>query len=584
MSLEHPTESEDQLGDQFTSPDEPESTPVKTGTVAPWFKPVALVAMLATVAIYVLRLDKVVGLAIDDAWYVLLAKGLATGQGYTVANSPTPGILPLYPPGFPFLLSLIYRCAPNFPQNVWLLKLLSVFAMWATGWLVYRYFIVARQVGPVYALLLALATVLCPPLVFLATSTLMSECVFTFFLMATIVLTERLARDGQLWQRGKGQAIAAILGCAALASSAFFIRTIAVALLGAVFLYLLFARQVRAAVLYAIFVAVMLSPWLVYSRLHAPTYEQGREQGGQIVMSYSVQFWQRMAAMTTAQVMLADIPWRVGNNLLEVSGRDVLHILAAPVFEMVRDPYQEAKALLEKNAAGEVSDEIESPLGFSLFLSAFVLLGFAVAVRERFTCAELVVPFLLFLIVLWPWETIRFVLPLSPFLFFYWATGIKTVFTLIRRNASAALISAVPLAAIALSLLINVSGHINYLSKKMNGVPTQWERTFADVETMLQWTKQNIPAAETVVALNPPLVNLYTGHKTIAWEQPKIKWHLWRAAGIRHFVRFGAYAIPEEPELGNYPVVYHGKEFQMKVIDLGTTESRLPWGAAPPAR
>ena len=228
MSLEHPTESDEQLGDQFINPDagsdegpdDSEATPVKTGGVPPWFKPVALVAVLATVAIYVLRLDQVVGLAIDDAWYVLLAKGLATGQGYTVANSPSPGILPLYPPGFPFLLSLIYRLAPNFPQNVWLLKLLSVFAMWATGWLVYRYFIVARQVGPVYALLLALATVLCPPLVFLATSTLMSECVFTFFLMATIVLAERLGRDDQLWQRGKGQAIAAILACAALASSA----------------------------------------------------------------------------------------------------------------------------------------------------------------------------------------------------------------------------------------------------------------------------------------------------------------------------------------------------------------------------
>jgi hypothetical protein len=77
-------------------------------------KRVALIAVTAAalalaLTIYGLRLDHVVGLIVDDAWYVLLAKALATGQGYTLINSPTPGITPFYPPGFAALLSIFYR-------------------------------------------------------------------------------------------------------------------------------------------------------------------------------------------------------------------------------------------------------------------------------------------------------------------------------------------------------------------------------------------------------------------------------------------------------------------------------------------
>jgi len=99
----------------------------------PWLKPAAIICAVLFVAVYWLRLDKVFGMMLDDAWYLVLAKSLATGQGYTLINSPTPSIVPIYPPAFPFLLSLLYRLSPQFPENLWLLKSLSVVAMLATG-------------------------------------------------------------------------------------------------------------------------------------------------------------------------------------------------------------------------------------------------------------------------------------------------------------------------------------------------------------------------------------------------------------------------------------------------------------------
>src|SRR5215813_1053102 len=90
-------------------------------------------ATLIFLAIYILRLDQVVGMVVDDAWYVLLAKALATGQGYRIINAPGAQIMPLYPPGFPFLLSFVFRIAPQFPENYWLLKAVSIAAMMGTG-------------------------------------------------------------------------------------------------------------------------------------------------------------------------------------------------------------------------------------------------------------------------------------------------------------------------------------------------------------------------------------------------------------------------------------------------------------------
>ena len=66
---------------------------------------VAVSSALLCLAVYLLRLDRVAGLLQDDGWYILLAKALASGQGYTLINSPTAGI-PLY------ILRVFPCCSP----------------------------------------------------------------------------------------------------------------------------------------------------------------------------------------------------------------------------------------------------------------------------------------------------------------------------------------------------------------------------------------------------------------------------------------------------------------------------------------
>jgi hypothetical protein len=43
-------------------------------------------AIAGILAVYLLRLDPAVGVFNDDGWYLVLAKSLATGQGYRLIN------------------------------------------------------------------------------------------------------------------------------------------------------------------------------------------------------------------------------------------------------------------------------------------------------------------------------------------------------------------------------------------------------------------------------------------------------------------------------------------------------------------
>lgn len=542
------------------------------------FRLLTVAGFAAAFAVYALRLDQVVGLTIDDGWYVLLARALAEGAGYTVINSPSPGILPLYPPGFPFLLSILYRLSPHFPDNLWLLKSVSIVSMMVSGWLTIVYLRRFRNESPLTALGIALAFMLCVPLAFLATSTVMSECFFTLLLISTILLVETAAREFA----NDGRRAWILLAAGALVSSySFLTRSIAVALIGAAFLYLLKHRLIRQAIVFAAIVAVTAGPWVIYSRINAPTPEQQFEQGGHIIQPYADQFWQRVASIEEAdRITLAELPSRVWNNLLEVAGFDALHITAAPVFESLRDPIAEARRL----SAEGFTDKTEGTIPVSYLISLIMIVGYVSAVRKRIGLAEIAVPMLIAVTVLWPWETIRFLLPLTPLLFYYLVRGTSVIGGLLGRIGlkNAAGISAG--VAIVLILIVNLYGHQSYLSRKLSDSALEkpvWLQAFLDAEDVMNWVDRSLPKDKPVVTLNPPLVYLYTGRRTVAWSRPADRWELWKSLGIRHFVRFSAYPLLPEPQLQKFQTVYRpGNPYDYRVIDFGPPDRRDNWQAA----
>jgi hypothetical protein len=572
---------------------------------------IALSATAFCLAVYLLRLDRAAGLAVDDAWYTLLGQALATGQGYTLINSPSPGILPLYPPFFPLLLALVFKVAPEFPSNVLLLKLVSVAAMFAAGAVSYRYLTRYRGMKPLAALLAALVVVLNPALAFLATSTLMSECVFLLLQLLAVVCLERCVSEG-----AKKSAWGFALLGAGLVAAAYLTRSAGVVLAVGGLAYLLKERLWRPAAVFALGLGLIIGPWMIYAQIHAPTPAQRAEQNSYIVIPYSESFWMRSAGDTSlkGKETLADIPWRVLDNFSKIGGREAARILFPTLY---RSP----------KMSGMEAFKYGSPFAWPGFISwalfALMAAGFVAALRKKITFAEVLLPPSLALIALWPWEPLRFLLPLLPFLIFYLFGGLQLISRLAPRTANAGRggIQGKALVGVAACVVaFSIYDHAAYLIAKFSAAPqggAAWLEAHRANEAALNWMRDHLrPEMGVIATPNPALVYLHTGIKTVASTDPDASWEQWKDLNVRHLAFVGRASPFDKPEIGEaaFPtlyqsnfMVYGGSElslalrasqqaaklfgqglsqslrqeggYNIRVLDLGPPAARRGWGA-----
>jgi hypothetical protein len=212
-------------------------------------------SIVVVVLIYFWRVNPVVGLFVDDGWYVVLAKAIASGNGYTLINSPTPGILPLYPPGFPFLLSLVFLVFPSFPENVWALKAISILAVFGSAIFSYLYFHQLKGVTKSLSWLIALVVVTSSQVAFYAAETVMSESVYGLVVIATIYFAERKFQKevviNSFWYVGL------------FAGYAYLVRSTGIAIIVAIALCLLKERKMKPMLVFLGAVAALILPWMM---------------------------------------------------------------------------------------------------------------------------------------------------------------------------------------------------------------------------------------------------------------------------------------------------------------------------------
>jgi hypothetical protein len=510
---------------------------------------------LAALAIYLLRINGAAGMIGDDGWYVLLAKSLADGTGYRIISSPAEPILPLYPPGLPAILALVFRASPDFPNNVPLLKGVSIAAMIGVGLLTYAYMRRHRQLSGELAACIAVATAIVPAFVFLATSTLMSECVFTLAQLVAVVLIHRSVESSDARRR-----LLLTIAAAAATSAAVLIRSVGAGLVLAVVLWLLKERRWKGVALFAASVGLFLLPWMTHARLNAPTPEQRAAHGGHIVMDYADQLTMRWAgAPGGGRVTIAEIPARIGTNLTNVAVRDMGGIFVPAVLRGPSESGEEVVSLWGSSglASGGMG-AAGGTMAISLLLSSIVLTGFIVTARRQMTVAEFLVPISVAIILLWPFASFRFMLPLIPFLFFYLVIGLQAL----TRTARAARI--VLLCIIGLSLYDH-AGYVFYMRGQSEPVRGGWVGSAREVDTALAWIRDNLDADGIIATTNPALLYLHTGRKSITYDD-SVRLAEWKARGVRYL----ACLIPRElPSRGAdpYKVLYQSSA-RLWVIEL----------------
>ena len=479
-------------------------------------------ALAVALVVYVMRLNGVAGMYVDDAWYVMFAQAIASGQGYHLINAPAPeivAVLPSSPPGFALVLALVTLLTPAFPANVIYLKAVSILAMIGVGAVAVVYYR-GRSMPAPFAIALALVVMLTPAFVWLATSTVMSEPLYTLAQLGAVVLVARRRP---------------VLGGVA-AAAAILIRSAGLPLLIAAAVWYLVRRELRAAVLFLATSILLVLPWAIYARAHATPIEQRLAHGGAHVFTYSEQFWMRRAGdIQSGQITASELPARAANSLFDIFARDVGAIVLP---ELYRSPTESGEETLSVGgqrstiATGSMGNTVGTMVVSGL-LSAVALVGFVARWRRGASVAEYFVPLALVPVVIFPHWAFRLVLPLTPFLFDYLVAGVQALASAWARVLRIAL---------ACVLTLHLLDHGMYLLQIQNAV---WLEDAREVDQVIEWMQRELKEPGHVASTNPALIYLRTGRRSLANDDTRGRWQAWRALGVRYVVALRAEELPD---------------------------------------
>ena len=215
--------------------------------------PLAIVAVVMLVAVITVT-PWPVGAYQDDAIYTVLAKALATGEGYRMLNLPGAPHATHYPPAYPFFLSLLWRLSPSFPDNIVLFKFANAVWLGLTALGTFLFARIRLRWSQAYSALAA-ATGTLSIMVLLVTGVVLSEPMFMAFLFPALIWSERAAEEKSL-----SNAALAGFACGALA----LVRTLGAVILPAALLVMVWRRNFRGALVMIAAACVLLVPWQLW--------------------------------------------------------------------------------------------------------------------------------------------------------------------------------------------------------------------------------------------------------------------------------------------------------------------------------
>lgn len=257
-------------------PSSPESTQDPSASATPVAKSrwrprrASLAAAIVGVFALVVALGAItphpVGPVVDDAMYVILARSLATGQGYRSLNLP--GLPPNthFPPGYPAVLSLLWRVAPDFPANLVVFKLFNAVCLAVAAAAAVRY-LQRRGVGLSWAVGLGVASAISVPLLTLGV-VLLSEPLFIALVLLLLPSLEQYVGDADAATGAARASIRRALILGALIAACTLVRTHGIALVPALFVSLALRRRWRDAALVSASAIACLLPWQLWCAAH----------------------------------------------------------------------------------------------------------------------------------------------------------------------------------------------------------------------------------------------------------------------------------------------------------------------------
>jgi hypothetical protein len=410
-----------------------------------------------------------VGLVHDDGMYVILAKSLATGHGYTWLHVPGTPPATHFPPGYPALLALLWKLNPVFPGNVALFKLVNaiLLAIAAAGTTVFA----RRRLGfpPLPAALLAIAGAIGIPMLVLSTM-VMSEPFFLALLFPALLLAERVV-DGE-----RRTHVLVALGL--YAGVATLVRSHGIALVGSIGLVLLLERRVRDAIVCGLSALVVMAPWQLWVRAHE-----------------------------------GFVPAAMRGNYESYTGwlaRGLHEEGAGLLLRTLRRTTNELAGMFATFSAYQMPAAIRVATLVALALLA------AVGLYRMWRVARITAVFLplyTLIVILWPFTSARFIWGIWPLVVLLPAFGAAQLWAWRPSGAG------VRWRRVALALCAAFMA-VNYVRVNVNGYRRHWWSSISragagNVRGLVMWVRANTRPQDVVMSNAEPLVYLYADRASL---------------------------------------------------------------------
>jgi hypothetical protein len=386
--------------------------------------------------------------------------------------------------------------------------------------IVFRLFDRPNRLSRSLAYLVAFSTALAPSFVFLATSTVMSECVFATLQCAALLFA-------QPWTKGecpvtKGRSAVVMAGL--LASAAYLTRTLGIALVAGITLELLRRKLLKEVGIFVATVALIAGSWGLYKH-----FRIDGANSNHVVAGYSAQFWDSYAG-SGKKVTYRQLPGRVWQLSTVMIGDDIGALLLPSFY---RSGSESGEELLGMTAnVPKISPDFmhfglrSMGLGtagqlISLSISIPILIGFIVSLKRNLGSMEFTFGLSILIIVAWPWSPMRFLVPLLPFLLYYLTLGVTQVCQSLRKIFSARPMSdpwrpsrIVLVCILSFFLYDNALYLVARHTDPTSPLHPDWLRQFNAGRQAAEWVRDHTPENEVIAGDNLPFIYLYSSRRT----------------------------------------------------------------------
>jgi hypothetical protein len=424
----------------------------------------------------------------DDSVYVTTSKALATGQGYKIISLPYEPAQTLYPPFYPFLLSMIWRVYPQFPENILWMMLLSIAAAVSFLALTYRY-LTSQGYAPAWQALAVVTIAGINWRTMLLATTLVSELMYALLSIGALHLAERYEKERGGWIAGT--IVGVVIGLA------FLTRTSGIALLFAVAMYYALHKQWRKGTIAIGVASLFVIGWSGWCYLH-------RTNVTGLNADYFTNYWHVFSeSFHTLEALNNTSPIATFFNI--VGTNFLLLLVASPPLACFGLRYDFPPIILLSLVF----------LTFIIIVTAF-LRRFKRGLRllDEYVCIYL----LLHLIP--PGVAYdRYLMPIVPFLLYYIVSEVSGLGSLVRKELSSngllrrvgVACAGITFAFLVVTLMYgNASGIYDSL------VSSRKKDVGAAVDTQaIEWVNTNTSSSDVLVCYRDPMYYLYTGRKAV---------------------------------------------------------------------